>query len=423
MSPKIPIASSASDQVLSLRVATRFQKLALSDETEEPKRHGRPPPRWREWLDATQNGGKKLVPNPNPDPLSRRRHPQISFNTALKSKAFREKAMQAFQAWLEKTNEEKKGKPQPKGEASGVKETPSARETHEGGTPHGDDSEAPKKKSWADRVKGLGAKAQDFIQKAPKEARRFIEDESFRRQTIQGVHKALVETPEKFAKKAVETVKHEVHEYKTAGEGIASLIRGKKIDKHQKKAIRTVAIHLAIAVSAAALTSSGPLAAAGALVKGMSRHIALKAASRALGHLHVLDEVGHIGHGVGDLMTHLASTGNPQVTLFRYADEASKGGDPPVDDVFGNFISASVAKELENFDDDALEESLGSMDDEGEAEMDSEEEPSGDTNDNGIVKIDLSEVSEIWFVKKDNAGTEKVASSDIISRVVRRYRG
>jgi hypothetical protein len=434
MSYRIHNANSASDQVLSLRVATRFQKVALSDESEEKQRPGRPPPRWKEWLDTTQDGGKKMVPNPNPDPLSRQRHPQVSFSTALKNPHFRDKAFEAFNQWMSKTQEKEKGSGAPKGEKPAESAPEGKREEPKGGKPA---EGGPPKKSWADRLKGLGKKAQDFVAKAPKEVKRFIEDEGFRRKTLMGVHEALVKAPEKLAKGVVNTVKHEVHEYKTASKGIASAIRGNKMTSEQKKAVKSVAVHLAIGITAAALTSSGPLAAAGALVKGMSRHVALKAVSRAMGHLHVLDELGHIGHGVEGLMSHLASTGNAQVMLFRYAEEASEGGDPDTDEVFGNFITASVAKELDNFDDDALESSLGYLDEEDDedewstdeepSEDDEEEEPSDDGSvegDGNVVKVDLSEVDEIWFVKKkDGEGSEKVASLDIISRVVKRYRG
>lgn len=436
MSYKIHNASSTSDQVLTLRVATRFQKLALSADPEESKGRRGPPARWREWVDATQAGGKKMVSNPNPDPISRRRHPQVSFNSALKNDSFRAKAMEAFKRWVSQADE--KGKGQPKGKAPGSKRPEGKKEVPEGKEPP--KGESGPKKSWGDRIKGLGQKARDFVANAPKEAKRFIEDEAFRRSTLQGVHKSLTEAPEKIVKGVVNTVKHEVREYKEAGEGIASVIRGEKMSPSQKKAVKTVAVHLAIGVAAAALTVSGPLGAAGSLVKGMSRHVALKAVSRALGHLHVLEEVGHIGHGVAGLMTHLASTNNPQVFLFRAADEAAAGGEPDVDDVFGNFITASVAKELESFDDESMEGSLKAMDEGDEEEPTSDEpddeeestdegedlideDPPEDPGDEQIVKIDLSGVSEIWFVKKNDEGAEKVASLDIVSRVVRRYRG
>jgi hypothetical protein len=423
MSYKTTSAASANDQVLSLRVATRFQKIALSDNPEEESRSGKPPPRWREWIDATQDGGKKLVSNPNPDPLSRQRHPQVSFSTALKNPHFRDKAVEAFKAWMEKSQGKGKGETRPKDETPEGRESPDGKkESPKGEKPS--HNEVPKK-SWKERLQGLGAKARDFVSKAPKEVKKFLEDDSFRRQTLQEVHKSLVSAPEKITKNVIKAVKHEVHEYKEASHGIAGAIRGKKMSASQKKAVKTVATHLAIGIAAAALTSSGPLGAAGALIKGMSRHIALKAVSRAMGHLHVLDELGHIGHGVEGLMSHLASTGNPQVMLFRYAEEASKGGDPDTDEVFGDFMTASVAKELENFDDDALDDSLDYLDEEEEEPVEGEEptseEPVGDDED--VVKIDLSGVSEIWFVKNKDGGSEKVASIDIISRVVKRYRG
>jgi hypothetical protein len=431
MSYKTPSASSASDQVLTLRVATRFQKFALNADPEESKGHGGPPARWREWVDATQSGGKRLVSNPNPDPLSRKRHPQVSFNSALKNPSFRAKAMEAFKRWVDQADEKgkkpSKGQPKrdkPEGKRPEGKKVPSGAKTPEGDSP---------KKSWKERLQGLGQKARDFVAKAPKEARRFIEDDAFRRETLQGVHKVLTEAPDKLVKNVVNTVKHEVHEYKEAGQGISAVIHGKKMSDGQKKAVKTVAIHLAIGVAAAALTASGPLATAGALAKGMSKHIAMKAVARALGHLHVLEEVSHIGHGVAGLMTHLASTNNPQVFLFRAADEVAAGGDPDVDDVFGNFITASVAKEMDNFDDDAMESSLMAMDEGDEESPESTDDEGESTDDDGlidedpgdeqIVKIDLSGVSEIWFIKKDDGGTEKVASLDIVSRVVQRYRG
>jgi hypothetical protein len=52
-----------------------------------------------------------------------------------------------------------------------------------------------------------------------------------------------------------------------------------------------------------------------------------------------------------------------------------------------------------------------------------DEDPPEEPGDEQIIKVDLSNVSEIWFIKKDDAGSEKVASLDIVSRVVQRYQG
>lgn len=194
----------------------------------------------------------------------------------------------------------------------------------------GHEDEAPKK-SWRERLKGLSEKAANFVKNAPKAVHKFIEDENFRRKTAQDAHKALTEAPEKFVKGALKTVKDEIKEYKEAGQGIAALMKGEKMNAHQKKALKTVATHMAIGVAAAALTASGPLAAAGMLGKGMAKHVAMKAVSNMLGKAHVLEELGHIGHGVKHI-------------LEKFAAEKKE---PTTDEVLSNLVAAAVAKELE----------------------------------------------------------------------------
>jgi hypothetical protein len=202
------------------------------------------------------------------------------------------------------------------------------------------------KKSWKERLKGLGEKASKFISEAPKQVKKFIEDDSFRRKTLQDAHKALMDAPEKIAKNALKTVKDEVKEFKEAGQGVAALMSGKKMSSHQKKALKTVATHMAIGVAAAVLTSSGPLAVAGAFGKGLVKHVAMKSVTNLLGHVHVLEELGHVGHGIQHIMDKLA---------------AEKGKADP-DEVMANFIMAAVAKELESLSDEDLKKALEGMD-------------------------------------------------------------
>ena len=417
------------DHVLALRVAALYQKFALSggedlEESSSGSNKGRVPPRWREWLETTQQGGKRMVPNPSPNPLSRDRHRQVSFSTALKNKHFYQEAMKAYQAWVEKAEEKDKSKgkspgEKPEGETKGKPEETKSEglpEAEAKGEPDAKTEEhgAAPRKSWKERMKGLGAKAVDFVKNAPKEVQQFIQDDGHRRKVLQGIHKALVETPEKVTKGVVKAVKHEVHEYKEAGQGIKAVLGGKKMSKDQKKAVKTVAMHIAIGVAAAVLTANSPLAAAGAFAKGVARHTALKAVSRAMGHLHVLDEIGHIGHGVGEFMSHLASTENPSLILYRYAAETEEGDDPDIDDILGNFMTANVAKEFESFGDEDVDRILTSFDEGEEAEPEEEsEEEAPPSDDENIVKVNLDDVSEIWFVRKNQDGSEKVASNPI----------
>ena len=417
-----------SDQVLALRVATLYQKVSLStgETLEEDSSHGsnkgRVPPRWREWLESTQQGGKRMVPNPSPNPLSRERHRQVSFNTALKDKHFYQEAMKAYQAWVEKAEQKEKSKEKPTDEKPEGK--PEAEAKPERGEAKPEEHKAPKK-SWKERMKGMGAKALDFVKNAPQDVKKFLEDDSHRRKILHGIHKSLVEAPEKLVKNAVSTVKQEVHEYKEAGSGVKAVLKGGKMSTSQKKAFKTVATHLAISIAASALVSSGPLGLAGTLAKGMAKSLALKSVSRALGHVAVLEEVGHIGHGVAQFVSHLASERNSSEVLYRYAAEVEEGGDPDVDDVFGNFMAANVAKELETFgSDEDVDSVLESFDsepsDEEEEDLDleepTEEEPTEEppSDDENIVKVNLKDVSEIWFVKNQGEGAEKMSSDNLL---------
>jgi hypothetical protein len=338
----------------------------------------------------------------------------------LKNKHFYQEAMKAYQAWIEKAEdkEKSKGKPTDKTE-EGPKGEPESTQPEGKPEPKTEENVKTPKKSWKERMKGLGAKALDFVKSAPKDVQKFIEDEGHRRKVLQGIHKSLVEAPEKLVKNAIHTVKEEIHEYKEAGAGVKAVIKGGKMTSSQKKAFKKVAIHMAISIAASAVISSGPLGIASTFAKGTAKTLAMKAVARALEHVAVLEEVGHIGHGVSGFISHLASTRNPSETLYRYAAEIDE------DEVFGNFMAANVAKELETFgSDEDIDSVLTSFDEEPsesksedfEDEETSDEEPLEEeppSNDENIIKVNLEDVSEIWFVKKNQDGSEKVANDPI----------
>lgn len=73
------------------------------------------------------------------------------------------------------------------------------------------------------------------------------------------------------AKGIVKAIKHEVHEWKTAASGIKALLTGKKLDHHQKKAIKAVAIHTALVATPMLITGGLSAGLTGAM-KGMAVH-------------------------------------------------------------------------------------------------------------------------------------------------------
>ena len=199
------------------------------------------------------------------------------------------------------------------------------------------------KKTWAERLKGLGDKARAFVADAPKAVKKFVEDSEHRKKVMSSAADTIRKAPGDYSKKFIHTAKEEVKEFKEAGEGVSAVLKGGTMSDPQKKAFKTVATHVALGLTAAILTSTGgPLAVAGAFGKGLVKHIAMKAVSKSLTNLHKMEELGHIGHGVAEL-------------LHTAAKNAS------TDDVMGNYLAAMVAEGMESLTDGDMETILTAL--------------------------------------------------------------
>ena len=121
---------------------------------------------------------------------------------------------------------------------------------------HGEHEKKPKT-SWKYLMKGLSSKALSFVKSAPDQVKKFVQDETFRSKALMAAHKAITEAPKKLVQNAWDAAKEEVEEFKEAGEGVKAWMTGKPMSKHQKKAFRKVAIHVAIATTAGALGAGG----------------------------------------------------------------------------------------------------------------------------------------------------------------------
>ena len=210
--------------------------------------------------------------------------------------------------------------------------------------------------AWKDRLKGLSEKAAKFVSDAPKSVKSFLGDPEFRKNTLKEAGKHL--TGKALKKRVMDTVKEEVHEYKTAAKGVRKVLSGGKMNKHEKHAFRTVATHLAIGGAAAAFAATGPLMGAAIFAKGMARQIALKSVKKSLENVHLLDELGHVGHGISHFLEHVAAE--------------KQDADP--DEAMANLVLACVAKELENLSDEDLTQMLNGLeDDSDDQESDSQE--------------------------------------------------
>jgi hypothetical protein len=92
--------------------------------------------------------------------------------------------------------------------------------------------------------------------------------------------------------------------------------------------------------------------AAGLFAKGLAQHVALKSVKKSLGNLHLLNEMGHIGHGVAHLIDVIASEGDDK-----------KGS---ADEAMAKLVMAAVAKEIDQLTDEDFAEVLNSMGESGD---------------------------------------------------------
>lgn len=200
----------------------------------------------------------------------------------------------------------------------------------------------PEKKTWKDRFKGLSDKAGQFVESLDKNGRKFLEDPEFRKAALKDAVVTIAKSPKAYAKNLVKVAKHEKEHFQTAMSGVSTVLKGGKMAPEEKKALKTVATHMAITAAAAAMTGGSVLAITGAFGKGIGRQVAVKAVIDALENVHLLDEVGHIGHGLVDILQKIA-VGGPKAKP---------------EDKLAMLILATVTKQLNDMDDDMIKAAL-----------------------------------------------------------------
>lgn len=217
------------------------------------------------------------------------------------------------------------------------------------GRPKGEE-DAPEEKpkgGLLGRLKGKLSKMSDAAKKvlteAPKAAQSFFTDSAYRKESLGKARSAIKAAPKKYVESLVKTAKHEVHEFKEAGKGIAAVMRGEKMSTEQKHAVKTVAKHMAIMAAAAALSTAGVGAGAAFMGKAMAKHIALKAAADVLGDIHTLGEVGIIGQGLVGLLSKIAAEDDKKLSP---------------EDALGALVIAKVLDQMDKLDDDDMADIL-----------------------------------------------------------------
>jgi hypothetical protein len=209
------------------------------------------------------------------------------------------------------------------------------------------------KKSLKDRLKSLSGKARTFLDKADESVRQFIEDPAYRRKAMTSASEAIAKSPEKVVKGAVKAIKHEAKEWKTAASGIKAALTGGEVTPEHKKAIKHVAIDIAITVSVVALTGGFASGAAGlakksaaSFIQGFAKRISLEAVTEGMGNIVTLQELGHGAHGALEMVGHFLK---------------AAGESPKEDEVLAAWVTALVVKKLKKLDDEDVMAALEEM--------------------------------------------------------------
>ncbi len=213
--------------------------------------------------------------------------------------------------------------------------------------------EKPKGKlSLKDRLKSLSSKAAQFLKSAPKQVRQFVEDPKARKEALNKAVDAIKKAPGKLGRNAVAAAKKEIHEFKEAGQGIATVLKGGKMSPKQKKALKTVALDVALTVAVVAVSGGIAGGLTGIAKKSavsygtaFAKRVALNAVTHGLGNVVTLQEVQHGTHGLMDLLSKLA---------------AEKKTAKP-DEVLGYWVEGLVAKELAGATDEDVIAALEDM--------------------------------------------------------------
>jgi hypothetical protein len=226
----------------------------------------------------------------------------------------------------------------------------------EGGHGHGHEPEGESKswkekaKAFGERLKTLGEKAKKFVENAPAEVKKFVQDDAHRRSVLQSMHKDLENLPDTLYKNAKGAVKHEAHEFKEAAGGIKAVLKGGKMSKAQMHAVKVVAFDVALTVATAAVTGGFGLGAGGLAAKSLgnfakafAKKIALKSITDGLHHATTVEELHHFSHGLHHTFEHLLTA-------------SDKEGDES--DLITAYVTKLVADELADLDPETMAEAL-----------------------------------------------------------------
>lgn len=213
-------------------------------------------------------------------------------------------------------------------------------EDHEHGGHHGDHNASV---PMAQRIKELPEQTRKAIKKGGEEYHNFVHDPKHRKKRMGEMATAIKQAPKKLGKRILHTLKEEVDEYKTAGKSIGKLLKGKKLSHHEKHALKTASMHVAINTLTFALAGGAAGYAAHKAGTGVLKYLAAKAVHHVAGNAFFAYKAGKVMHKLGEGALDLIT-----------ADAKSDHGDHPLHFLINGVMASTIKQLEEGMDDDEL---------------------------------------------------------------------
>lgn len=204
-------------------------------------------------------------------------------------------------------------------------------------------------KSWYSNLKGLGESAVKYLSEAPKVVKDFISDPEKRKEHLAKAREGLKNLPEKALRSAVKSIKAEAEDYSNAAKGVAAVLRGGEMSKEEHKALKSVALNVAVTVAGLSLSYAGMAGAAASFGKGMAKHLALRAVSDGMADANFISGIRDTG---ADFLRH--------ITAKEKGKDKGKG-EPDMELVIGKIVAELVSQSLQSMSDEDIADSLNSM--------------------------------------------------------------
>lgn len=211
-------------------------------------------------------------------------------------------------------------------------------------------------KKFISNIPNLPKHIEESLHKAKPSVQKFFMDKDHRDTVLKKSVENIKKSPGKLSRHIYRAAKEEIHELQHAGVAVKKIMKGKKLDKKDKKALFSTAMYVAGATFAA--VGGGALMASGVVGKSFAIHVGSKALHALLddGYL-AFEGVEHAAHGYHHLhhvlnALHLASKQiDPQPEDDMESDEGTES----------SLVSQLIGYTANEFDKGISDEDAGSI--------------------------------------------------------------